>query len=136
MDASNEDFMFSGPKSGSISCPSSPEVNHAVLLVGYNTTYWFIKNSWDTSWGAGGYGYINKINDFGLHFSVFTMQINFPFNPSPSPNPSPTPTPVYTITLTIQMSDSYGDGWNGNVFAFKQNGAIVSTFGIKIWSFD
>lgn len=126
--------MFAGPNSALISCPSNSRADHAVLLVGYNTTHWFIKNSWGTSWGAGGYGYINKINDCNLHSWVDTMQINFPFNPTPSPNPpspspSPSPTPVSTITLTIQMTDTFGDGWNGNVFAFKQNGAIVATFG-------
>lgn len=31
--------------------------------------------------------------------------------------------------LTIDMTDSYGDGWNGNMFGLKQNGAIVATFG-------
>lgn len=27
------------------------------------------------------------------------------------------------------MSDSKGDGWNGNIIAFKQDGVIVATFG-------
>ena len=27
------------------------------------------------------------------------------------------------------MTDAFEDGWNDNVFAFKQNGAIVATFG-------
>jgi hypothetical protein len=27
------------------------------------------------------------------------------------------------------MSDSFGNGWNGNVFGFRQNGTIVGTFG-------
>lgn len=31
--------------------------------------------------------------------------------------------------LTIAMTDSYGDGWNGNVFGIKQNGTVVGTFG-------
>lgn len=26
------------------------------------------------------------------------------------------------------MSDSYGDGWNGNILGIKQNKTIVSTF--------
>jgi hypothetical protein len=27
------------------------------------------------------------------------------------------------------MNDAYGDGWNGNIFGFRQNGTIVATFG-------
>lgn len=30
---------------------------------------------------------------------------------------------------TIDLVDSYGDGWNGAVIGFKQNGIIVGTFG-------
>lgn len=32
------------------------------------------------------------------------------------------------VTYNLYLSDSYGDGWEGNVLAFKQNGAVVSTF--------
>lgn len=34
-----------------------------------------------------------------------------------------------TFLLNITLSDSYGDGWNGNILAIKQNGTIVGTFG-------
>ena len=27
------------------------------------------------------------------------------------------------------MTDSFGDGWNGNVFGFRQDSAIAATFG-------
>lgn len=36
------------------------------------------------------------------------------------------------LTLTITMTDSVGDGWNGNILGFKQlneNNAVVGTFG-------
>ena len=56
------------------------------------------------------------------------MQITFPWNPTPAPTP-PTPTPASSVNLTITMSDSWGDGWNGNILGFRQNGAIVATFG-------
>uniref|UniRef100_A0A1A8J7S5 Cathepsin O n=1 Tax=Nothobranchius kuhntae TaxID=321403 RepID=A0A1A8J7S5_NOTKU len=36
--------------------------NHAVLVVGYDTTgeipYWIVQNSWGTSWGNEGYVYV------------------------------------------------------------------------------
>ncbi|KAF3694164.1 Cathepsin O [Channa argus] len=41
---------------------SSHRSNHAVLVVGYDTTgdipHWIVQNSWGTTWGDGGYVYI------------------------------------------------------------------------------
>lgn len=34
-----------------------------------------------------------------------------------------------TMDLEVQLTDSSGDGWNGNEFGFKQNKAIVGKFG-------
>lgn len=34
-----------------------------------------------------------------------------------------------TLVLTITMTDSSGDGWEGNVLGIKQDGAMVGTFG-------
>jgi C1A family cysteine protease len=47
------------------------DLNHGVLLVGYNTTedkqgYWIIKNTWGTGWGLGGYMWLaNNSSDVG-----------------------------------------------------------------------
>jgi hypothetical protein len=41
-------------------------VDHAVLIVGYDTTngknHWIVKNSWAKRWGQNGFGYI-KISE-------------------------------------------------------------------------
>ena len=69
IDASSLQFQGAGA-SGLVSCPaskSSTYLNHAVLLVGYNTTHWFIKNSWSAWWGNRGFGYIDKKKDCNLH---------------------------------------------------------------------
>ena len=43
-------------KNGTFTCTTTA-VNHAVLLVGYQTNgVWIVKNSWGTGWGE--YGYI------------------------------------------------------------------------------
>lgn len=112
------------------------------MLVGYNSTHWFVKNSWGTGWGDQGFGYISKTNDCGLRTWVDVMQVNYGFvppsptpnpdptpnpNPNPNPNPSPTPTPVTdSVTLVVTMTDSFGDGWGGIVIGFRQNNTVVA----------
>jgi cathepsin L len=50
---------------------STTDLNHAVLLVGYNTTtegapYYSLKNSWSESWGEDGYFRISReVGDTG-----------------------------------------------------------------------
>lgn len=124
--------------SGSVRCPVGP-VDHVVLLTGYNKTHWFIKNSWSNGWGNNGYAYIQKANDCQLSTYIDIWQVNFPPNvfPNPTPTPptptppgpSPNPSPSTSINLTIRMSDSFGDGWNGNILGLMQNNLIVGRFG-------
>lgn len=64
--------MQAGP-SGLISCSPYSQIDHAVLLVGYNSSHWFIKNSWDVTWANNGFGYIDKVNDCNLHSWIDTM---------------------------------------------------------------
>ena len=59
LDASS--FIFRFYKKGVIDIPSrmSEQINHAVLLTGYdrdeNGTYWIIQNSWGKDWGDNGF---------------------------------------------------------------------------------
>lgn len=45
---------------GTFSCKSNAQVNHAVLLVGYDSDKWIIKNQWGTNWGEKGYIYVTR----------------------------------------------------------------------------
>lgn len=113
-------FMYAG-SSGLISCGSSSVIDHAIVLVGYNSTHWFIKNSWGTSWGDNGYGYIskNRTNDCNIRQYVSEMQVT-----------ATTPPPdTGMVNVTIIMSDSFKDGWNGNIISIKQKNKVVGTFG-------
>lgn len=59
---------------------------HAVLIVGWDDTRgaWLIKNSWDTDWGEGGFGWIGyDSNRIGRHTAWVKAQSNYyVFNPA------------------------------------------------------
>lgn len=116
--ANNTNFMYLGSSGLINSCPITASVDHAVLLVGYNTTHWFIKNSWGTNWGSGGYGFILRSNDCQLKKEVNVMMVN-----------AATPITYDTVAYTIYMTDSRSNGWNGTLLAFKQGTTIAATFG-------
>jgi len=71
-----DDFQnYGGGVYSSTECGTGPgDVNHAVLVVGYNVTadssktpYWIVKNSWGSSWGLDGYFWIMRgQNECGL----------------------------------------------------------------------
>lgn len=113
--AGHNGFYYPGA-SGKVVCPSG-NIDHAVLLVGYNSTHWFIKNSWGTNWGDNGYGYISKTNDCGMRTYVNVVSVSTS-NTNPTGN----------LTLTVTLTDSFGDGWNGNVLVIRQ-GSINVAFG-------
>ncbi|KAJ5076055.1 cathepsin l [Anaeramoeba ignava] len=59
VDASGDGFMnYNGGVYSGDDC-SQTQLDHAILIVGYNTDanppYWIVKNSWGTSWGLSGY---------------------------------------------------------------------------------
>lgn len=44
---------------------STSDINHAVMIVGYNTSatgqdYWIVRNQWGTQWGDQGYFYLPR----------------------------------------------------------------------------
>lgn len=46
--------------SGVFRCKKGSKINHAVLLVGYTSSYWIIKNQWGEDWGEKGYIRVSK----------------------------------------------------------------------------
>jgi hypothetical protein len=51
---------FQQYKGGVFSGPCGTSINHAILAVGYTSSYWIVKNSWGTGWGSGGYIYMAR----------------------------------------------------------------------------
>src|SRR5208283_4739051 len=91
--------VYAGPKfqayQGGIfnTSESSSQINHAIVLVGWNDDlgpnkgYWILRNSWGTSWGQAGYMYIR----YGV--SEVGYGANFIEYAGGTPNPNPTPAP-------------------------------------------
>ena len=44
---------------------------------------------------------------------------------------TPPPPDTGMVNVTITMSDSFKDGWNGNIISIKQKNNVVGTFGDK-----
>jgi hypothetical protein len=59
------------------------DVDHAVIVVGYNTStavpYWIVKNTWGTTWGDKGYMYIIMQDGFGK-CGMLTVNPIYPVN--------------------------------------------------------
>jgi hypothetical protein len=49
-------------------CPSNSGslINHAVLLYGWDSNGWLIKNQWGTYWGSSGYMTLSFAQDCGM----------------------------------------------------------------------
>ena len=60
---SAENWEYYG--SGVFRCDLTDPINHAVLLVGYTSDYWIIKNSWGEDWGMDGYIWILRTEEDG-----------------------------------------------------------------------
>lgn len=112
---------------GILSNCQNVQLDHAVLIVGYDdsnaTPYWIIKNSWGPGWGEEGYIRVEKgTNQCGLDQAASTSIVarsgpvptvapgQPPVTPPPSPvNPSPAPTsPSGGSTFTQKVCSQEG----------------------------
>jgi len=85
---------FQSYHSGILTDCSGRSLDHAVLLVGYGSSYWKVKNSWAASWGESGYIRMKRgVNCLGLQNAAVYATVSGSPGPSPGPSPSPTPSP-------------------------------------------
>ncbi|KAK4481416.1 hypothetical protein RD792_012306 [Penstemon davidsonii] len=97
--------LYSG---GIFTGPCSTSLDHAVLIVGYDSKdgkdYWIVKNSWGKYWGMNGYMHIlrNSGNEEGV--CGINMLASYPIKTSPNPPPSPSPEPIRCNIFTYCSS--------------------------------
>jgi C1A family cysteine protease len=76
--------------SGVFSGPGCSDLNHGVVLVGWDDGdgCWIMRNSWGSSWGEGGYMRI-KYGVSGIGSYAAYVDYGVPPNPDPEPDPDP-----------------------------------------------
>ena len=79
IDASNEDFKY---LRGEWNEDCGVDINHAMMIVGWNSDYYIIKNSWGTDWGIDGYLYLQRDgNKCGIFYAAgvpFVDELSLP----------------------------------------------------------
>jgi hypothetical protein len=72
-DDSTFKIYSSGSYTGCLATTPFGDLNHAVIVIGYDETNWIIKNSWGTDWGVNGIAYISRNQNCGI--GLFNLQL-------------------------------------------------------------
>lgn len=124
------DRLFQLYTVGLFSGPCSNSLDHAVLIVGYDSAdgkdYWIIKNSWGRSWGMDGYMHMLRNTGNSPGMCGINLLASYPVKTSPNPPPSPPPGPVRCNIFTYCSSgETCCCAWSflGMCFKYKCCGA-------------
>lgn len=114
---------FQGYSGGIFSGPTCHSINHAVALVGWDDDQgtngvWFLRNSWGSGWGEGGYMRIEYgVCDVGYR----TVRINYIGSQNYPPNVPSNPNPddgESGVQVTTDLSWTGGDPNNNDIVTY------------------
>jgi len=108
------DNAFHGYTGGILEGAATVNINHAVILVGWDDDpgYWILRNSWGMGWGEDGYMRI-KYGSKNVGFAACFIDYKSSSPPSPPPDDPDDPgedDEMYTFTLNVAeiTNDGYG----------------------------
>jgi predicted secreted protein len=114
----NSDFQH---YTGGLFNPRKPcnQINHAIVLVGWNDTLgaWRLRNSWGTGWGEGGYMWI-AYGKSQVGYSANYVVYGGGTEPTPTPEPTDTPTPEPGGTIHVSAIDMRYSQAGKNFFVY------------------
>ena len=115
--------------------PHCTDINHAIVLVGWDDNQgtngvWILKNSWGTGWGEGGYmriAYGTSLVGYSANYVDYGPQGPPPTSTS-TPTPTSTPTRTPTSTPCVLIGDFNGD----NVVDVADIQQVASRWGCRL----
>ncbi|CAJ1014659.1 Papain family cysteine protease/Peptidase C1-like family [Leishmania utingensis] len=102
---------FMSYTSGILTSCDGKQLNHGVLLVGYNMTgevpYWLIKNSWGENWGEKGYVRVRKGTNECL-IQEYPVSAQTSGSTTPGPTTTTTTKAPKGLVVVVAQSDYVG----------------------------